>query len=56
LTKYYLGDQNKENKMGRICGTHGKNAYKLWLEHLKGGDHLEDLYNDRIILKWILET
>jgi hypothetical protein len=32
-----------------------KNAYKIYLEILKG-DHLEDLYIDgRIILKWILK-
>jgi hypothetical protein len=31
------------------------NAYKIWLENLKGRDHSEDLNeNGRIILKWIL--
>jgi hypothetical protein len=32
-----------------------KNAYKLYLESLKGGDHSEDTGVDgSIILKWIL--
>jgi hypothetical protein len=32
-----------------------RNAYKIWLENLKGRDHLEDLGVDgRIILEWIL--
>jgi hypothetical protein len=30
--------------MGWVCSTHGTdNAYKFWLEHLKGRDHSEDL-------------
>jgi hypothetical protein len=32
-----------------------RNMYKLWLESLKGRDHLEDIGVDgRITLKWIL--
>jgi hypothetical protein len=33
------------------------NAYRFWLEELKGRDHLEDLGMDgSIILEWILGT
>jgi hypothetical protein len=32
-----------------------KNVYNIWLENLKGRDHLKDLGKEgRIVLKWIL--
>jgi hypothetical protein len=38
--------------MGRM-----RNAYKFWLENLKGRDHLEELRVDgRIILECMLES
>jgi hypothetical protein len=45
--------------MGRACSTHEKDEKcihtEVWLENLKGGDHLKDLGMDgRIILEWIL--
>jgi hypothetical protein len=40
LTKYYVGDEIKEEEMGRACGTFGagvlKNGYRVLLEKLEG--------------------
>lgn len=34
-----------------------KNIYKIWLEYLQNGDHLEDLDTDGwMILKWKLHS
>ena len=29
LTKYYLGDQIKDNEMGRVCGIYRRDAYRV---------------------------
>jgi hypothetical protein len=44
LTKYYLGDQKKEDTVGRVCNVRKKkNAYKMSVRKLKGTDNLGNL-------------
>jgi hypothetical protein len=39
------------DEVGRPCSMHEmRNAYKIWLENLKGEDHSEDLGVDRRII------
>jgi hypothetical protein len=54
LTKYYSGDQMKENEMGRSCGKYGEeNAFRG--RKPAGKRHLENLnIEGRIILKYFL--
>jgi hypothetical protein len=41
----------KEDEMGGTCSTHSG----VWLNNLKGGDHLEDLdVVGRAVLEWII--
>jgi hypothetical protein len=56
FTKYYQGDQIKENEMDEACGTHGNMGNTtFWSGNLRGRDHFEDLDVDgRIILERIL--
>jgi hypothetical protein len=56
-SKYYEGDQAKEDKIGRACSTHvsWEIITKFWLESLNGRDHLEDLgIVRRMVLEFIL--
>jgi hypothetical protein len=41
FTKYYQDDKIKENEMGSTCMEEMRNAYKIWVGHLIGRDHLE---------------
>jgi hypothetical protein len=41
--------------MGRACGMHGNDGYKIWVRKPEEKNHLEDLRIDgKIILEWIL--
>jgi hypothetical protein len=57
LHQILLGYQIKDDEMGRAYSMHEGNdiCVQIWLESLKGRDHLEDLGIDgQIILKCIL--
>jgi hypothetical protein len=53
LARYCLGDQMKEEKIGKICSTYGKkNVYWSWQGSLKVRKLVEDLgLNGRMTLK-----
>ena len=59
LLNVTLGNQIKEDEMGRACNMHGrqdKTKHDFWWGKLKESDHLKDLGMDKmIILKWILK-
>jgi hypothetical protein len=49
----YYGDQIEEDERGRACRMQEremKNAYKFWLENMKGRNHSENLGVDRGII------
>jgi hypothetical protein len=50
--KYYLGDQIKQNEMGRACSPYcrAEEIYRFRWGNLKEGDRLDDLCIDRRIL------
>jgi len=54
-----LGNQIKEDEMGRVCNMHGaqdKTKHDFWWGNLKERDHLKDLGMDEMmILKRILK-
>jgi hypothetical protein len=53
LTKYYAGNQIKENEMGRECETFWRQK-RFWWGDLSERGHLRNLVLDgRIILKWL---
>jgi hypothetical protein len=56
VTKYYSGDQIKNNEIERACSMCGeRRGYAVvWWGNLREEDHLEEPgINGRIILKWI---
>jgi hypothetical protein len=58
ITKYYPGDQIKNNDMGWTCGTSGTGEVHMGFRrgNVNETDHLEDLVVDgRTILEWILQ-
>jgi hypothetical protein len=55
FTKYYYGDQVKDDEMDSACSTDGRDEMhrKFWTEDLKGRDHSEYLDVDgRITFEW----
>jgi hypothetical protein len=59
VTKYYSGDEIKEDGMGGMCGTHWKkkrNEYRGLVGNPQRKNHFEDVCLDGvIILKFILK-
>jgi len=51
FTKYYSGNQIKEDEMDRECSTHSRDekCVQYLLENLEGRDHFEDPDIDGII-------
>jgi hypothetical protein len=59
LTKYYWGNQIKNNEMGEACGTgrgRGEVQTGFWCGNERERGHLEDSSVDgEVILKWMFK-